>query len=297
MEIDDSDGRASPPPLGAGAAAAVRGPSTPVSAAKRAPRASDGSESSPGTLFVFGSPEHVPQYAQRYAQSGAVHQEASFSAGHGSMSVTRRRSKKSGSSSSKKRSRKLYVPKGTSAFKKGQANSPFEQQTGGVAGDSAFATAPGFSEIPRVFSSFEEIAQQYQAPDKPVINSAGATGRGGEAASAFAPSAPVPPPQPPPPPTHQVQSDALKQRGNIKYNEGDYVGAIQLYSQAIRLSPMTPTYLLNRSAALIQLQRFGDAVEDSNRATEMDETLVVTFNRQPRYVLMPVEEYIAKVGT
>ena len=236
---------------------------------------------------LFGSPEHVPQYAQRYAQSGAVHQEASFSAGHGSMSVTRRRSKKSGSSSSKKRSRKLYVPKGTSALQEGASKfALLSNKPVVLLGTARVATAPGFSEIPRVFSSFEEIAQQYQAPDKPVINSAGATGRGGEAASAFASE------------VRQYHRHNLHRHqrikcspmrsnseGNIKYNEGDYVGAIQLYSQAIRLSPMTPTYLLNRSAALIQLQRFGDAVEDSNRATEMDETLVKGYLRAGRSLI------------
>ena len=278
MEIDDSDVHAAPTPESAAHASTQ---STPSSSTKFAPRASTSDAS--GNIFVFGSPEHVPLRAQHSPQSEALPREATSQAGLGGASATRRRSKKNGSSSAKKRSRKLYGPKHTSANK----YLSFKTQAGAGAGNSVFTAAPNSSEIPRVFSSFQEIAQQYQAPDISCVNSAGQTGGEGvaTAAASFIPSAPVPLPQRPPLSSHQVQSDALKQRGNIKYNEGDYVGAVKLYSQAIQVSPTIPTYLLNRSAALIQLQRFSDAVEDSNRATEMDRTLVKGYLRAGRSLI------------
>lgn len=44
----------------------------------------------------------------------------------------------------------------------------------------------------------------------------------------------------------------------------------------------------------VSLSELGRSISED---PEQDEVLLVTFNRQPRFVLMPVEEYIAKVGT
>ena len=50
----------------------------------------------------------------------------------------------------------------------------------------------------------------------------------------------------------------LKQRGNVKYNGEEYITAIKLYTRAIKLVPANPTYLLNRAAALIMMERYDD---------------------------------------
>ena len=65
----------------------------------------------------------------------------------------------------------------------------------------------------------------------------------------------------------RAEAERLKQRGNVKYNSEDYTSAIRLYGRAVRLVPDNPTYLLNRAAALIMVERYEDAIRDSMEAT------------------------------
>jgi tetratricopeptide (TPR) repeat protein len=55
-----------------------------------------------------------------------------------------------------------------------------------------------------------------------------------------------------------AEAERLKQRGNVKYNGEEYITAIKLYTRAIKLVPANPTYLLNRAAALIMMERYDD---------------------------------------
>lgn len=51
---------------------------------------------------------------------------------------------------------------------------------------------------------------------------------------------------------------------------------------------------LGLDVTTVSLSELGRSIpEDPNE----DETLLVTFNRQPRFVMMPVDDYIAKIGT
>ena len=83
----------------------------------------------------------------------------------------------------------------------------------------------------------------------------------------------------------RAEAERLKQRGNIKYNSEDYTSAIRLYGRAVRLVPDNPTYLLNRAAALIMVERYEDAISDSMEATRTNPMLVKGYLRAGRSML------------
>ena len=57
-------------------------------------------------------------------------------------------------------------------------------------------------------------------------------------------------------------AEEAKLRGNEAYKKGNYTAALKHYSQAISLAPTEANYYGNRSAALVMLQRFEEALED-----------------------------------
>jgi tetratricopeptide (TPR) repeat protein len=69
------------------------------------------------------------------------------------------------------------------------------------------------------------------------------------------------------------QAEQRKEAGNVLYKQGDYEGAVRLYTAAIRAAPTNPAYLLNRAAALLMLQRAGDALGDAQASLALDATL------------------------
>ncbi|MCJ1248601.1 hypothetical protein MMC30_005819 [Trapelia coarctata] len=87
---------------------------------------------------------------------------------------------------------------------------------------------------------------------------------------------PVPPPhgappaEPQAPPKPTIDAEACKAAGNKFFKMGDYDKAIKEYGKAIEADPENPTYLSNRSAALISANRYHEALEDAKMADEMD---------------------------
>ncbi|KAJ3187726.1 hypothetical protein HDU85_006119 [Gaertneriomyces sp. JEL0708] len=68
----------------------------------------------------------------------------------------------------------------------------------------------------------------------------------------------------------QEQAEVIKGQANGKYKAGDYRGALELYSAAIKLQPNNATYYGNRAAAATMLKRFTDAVSDCQKCIELD---------------------------
>lgn len=56
--------------------------------------------------------------------------------------------------------------------------------------------------------------------------------------------------------------------------EQDYESAIQLYTDAINLNPLTAQYYGNRSFAYIKTECFGYGLQDANKALELDPNYV-----------------------
>ncbi|KAL9107951.1 MAG: hypothetical protein Q9187_008359 [Circinaria calcarea] len=78
------------------------------------------------------------------------------------------------------------------------------------------------------------------------------------------------PPEAPPPSKPTVDAEACKAAGNKFFKMKDYDKAIREYSKAIEADPGSPTYLSNRSAALISANRHEEALEDAKKADELE---------------------------
>ncbi|KAL0392340.1 UNVERIFIED_CONTAM: TPR repeat-containing thioredoxin TTL1 [Sesamum radiatum] len=71
-------------------------------------------------------------------------------------------------------------------------------------------------------------------------------------------------------PRNRLNSDVLKSLGNEKYKQGKYEEALSLYNQAIAIDPSNACYYSNKSAALMGLGRFVEAVSQCREAIRID---------------------------
>ncbi|KAJ7065365.1 hypothetical protein C8F01DRAFT_1125375 [Mycena amicta] len=92
-------------------------------------------------------------------------------------------------------------------------------------------------------------------------------------ASTSGPSSPPPDPTPqvaPESPENlRVRADKTKEQGNEAFKAKKFDEAISLYSKAIEMNPVEPSYLTNRAAAYMGIKRFRPAVEDCQLAATL----------------------------
>jgi tetratricopeptide (TPR) repeat protein len=67
----------------------------------------------------------------------------------------------------------------------------------------------------------------------------------------------------------EFNEEALRYRGEIKYNNDDYNGAVTDYSKAIKINPNASNYFA-RGLAFYYLKEFNDALKDINKAIELN---------------------------
>lgn len=70
---------------------------------------------------------------------------------------------------------------------------------------------------------------------------------------------------------HRQAAEKAKKEGNEFYKSGDYEKAIEFYTQAINLQPQCAVYYGNRSAALMMVGKYGQALDDCTRSVQKDE--------------------------
>lgn len=58
------------------------------------------------------------------------------------------------------------------------------------------------------------------------------------------------------------------------FSEGKYDDALSLYTKAIELNPRVPVYYGNRSFCYIKTEYYGYALEDANKAIELDKKYI-----------------------
>lgn len=58
------------------------------------------------------------------------------------------------------------------------------------------------------------------------------------------------------------------------FSEGKYDNALNLYTMAIELNPKVPAYYGNRSFCYIKTEYYGYALEDANKAIELDKKYI-----------------------
>ncbi|XP_041852044.1 dynein assembly factor 4, axonemal [Melanotaenia boesemani] len=63
--------------------------------------------------------------------------------------------------------------------------------------------------------------------------------------------------------------DWLKEKGDKCFGKGDYLGAVNAYSLAIRINSKIPALYSNRAACHLQLRNLHKAIEDASRALEL----------------------------
>lgn len=66
----------------------------------------------------------------------------------------------------------------------------------------------------------------------------------------------------------------IKTQGNALYKSGNYEGAIESYTECIKLEPDNCIHYSNRSAALMALKRFREAAADARMAVELDAKMI-----------------------
>ncbi|KAL0366412.1 UNVERIFIED_CONTAM: TPR repeat-containing thioredoxin TTL1 [Sesamum radiatum] len=71
-------------------------------------------------------------------------------------------------------------------------------------------------------------------------------------------------------PRNRLNPDVIKSLGNQKYKQGKYEEALALYNQAIAIDPSNACYYSNKSAALMGLGRFVEAVSQCREAIRID---------------------------
>ncbi|KAF9477074.1 DnaJ-domain-containing protein [Pholiota conissans] len=98
------------------------------------------------------------------------------------------------------------------------------------------------------------------------------------ASGSTSPPSPSPAPDPPsPPPVEQAvnpediikQAEKTKEQGNVAFKAAKYLEAVDLYTKAIELNPLEPSYLTNRAASYMSLKRFRPALEDCQVAASL----------------------------
>eukprot|EP01104_Vermistella_antarctica_P011399 TRINITY_DN3176_c0_g1_i3.p1 TRINITY_DN3176_c0_g1~~TRINITY_DN3176_c0_g1_i3.p1 ORF type:complete len:507 (-),score=120.23 TRINITY_DN3176_c0_g1_i3:40-1560(-) len=74
-------------------------------------------------------------------------------------------------------------------------------------------------------------------------------------------------------------ASAFKEQGNASYKAGDYEEAAAFYSQAIDECSDVAAFYGNRSAALKMLNKFDAAIQDCNKAAQLDPTFFKAYLR------------------
>lgn len=78
----------------------------------------------------------------------------------------------------------------------------------------------------------------------------------------------------------KMKAEEMKEKANVFFKNEDYNQAITFYSQAIELNPYVAAYYGNRCLAYIRIECFGYALQDANKALEVDNSYVKAYYRR-----------------
>ncbi|KAJ7281964.1 protein prenylyltransferase [Mycena rebaudengoi] len=80
---------------------------------------------------------------------------------------------------------------------------------------------------------------------------------------------PSPPPEPEPEEDIRVRAEKVKEQGNEAFKAKRFGDAIDLYTKAIEMNPIEPSFLTNRAAAYMGIKRFRAALDDCQQASTL----------------------------
>jgi DnaJ family protein C protein 7 len=81
-------------------------------------------------------------------------------------------------------------------------------------------------------------------------------------------------------------AEKYKLEGNQAYGQKDYPKAFEAYSLAIKHNPFQASYYGNRSAALMMLNHYGQALDDARHCITLDDTFVKGYLRAAKCYMM-----------
>jgi protein-histidine N-methyltransferase len=92
--------------------------------------------------------------------------------------------------------------------------------------------------------------------------------------------------------TNTNNPESLKEAGNKAFLAKDYIEAIKLYTQAIKLSqaqgPMVPPshiYFSNRANGYLEIGNLEDSLSDCNESIKIDPSYIKTYFRKAKTLL------------
>ena len=67
-----------------------------------------------------------------------------------------------------------------------------------------------------------------------------------------------------------AEATALKNKGNDAFKQQDWPQAVEWYTKAIEAYDKEPSFFTNRAQANIKLESYGYAIQDADKAIELD---------------------------
>lgn len=79
---------------------------------------------------------------------------------------------------------------------------------------------------------------------------------------------------------HVEKAEELKKEGNLRYSEGKLEEAIELYTEGISNNPQNHVLYANRSIANFKMEYYKLALDDANKAIELNRTYLKAYYRK-----------------
>lgn len=86
------------------------------------------------------------------------------------------------------------------------------------------------------------------------------------------------------------EAERARELGQKKFQEGDFAGAVDAFTEMTKRAPEDPRGFSNRAAALIKLMAFPQAVQDCDEAIKRDSGFVRAYMRKSQ-ALLAMKEY------
>ncbi|KAJ5096342.1 hypothetical protein NUU61_005698 [Penicillium alfredii] len=93
-----------------------------------------------------------------------------------------------------------------------------------------------------------------------------------------------------------AEAEKARELGQKKFQEGDWPGAVDAFTEMTKRAPTDPRGFSNRAAALIKLMAFPQAVQDCDEATSRDPKFIRAYMRKGQ-ALVAMKEYNRALDT
>lgn len=93
-----------------------------------------------------------------------------------------------------------------------------------------------------------------------------------------------------------AEAEKARELGQQKFQEADWPGAVDAFTEMTKRAPTDPRGYSNRAAALIKLMAFPQAVQDCDKAIELDPKFIRAYTRKGQ-ALVAMKEYNRALDT